>query len=262
GETSTEVEEGDPMDRFSEVSAANVDTRISDGMSTHDLLSIIEALTAENRTLQAEIDRLDEFRRLAYRDDLTGLYNRRHFEDRLAEAWARAQRHGEAACVVLIDCDHFKAINDTAGHAAGDAVLSYLAGILREFSRECDIPCRLGGDEFALLLPHTDRDGALHLMARVHDLLVEGRMAPSLPPGLRIEISFGIAEVADGVSPAAWLAAADAEMYRHKRSRRGSQVTMRVSHLDESTLEASPVTEVSPPANPVSGVRQRSSVAA
>ena len=98
------------------------------------------------------------------RDPLTGLYNRRYATDVLQGEVARAQRDkGYLFTVVILDIDHFKAINDRFGHLAGDAILKHLATVMSERVRACDTLARIGGEEFALLLPNTDTDGALHV---------------------------------------------------------------------------------------------------
>lgn len=106
--------------------------------------------------------------KLAVTDSLTDLRNRRYFDDNLASAFARAQRFNESLCLVLVDVDFFKQINDTYGHAAGDTVLQVLSRIFKSRSRETDIAARLGGDEFAFLLYRTQRDDAIEF---ANDLL-------------------------------------------------------------------------------------------
>jgi diguanylate cyclase (GGDEF)-like protein len=91
----------------------------------------------------------------AEEDGLTGLKNRRAFEERLREEWARAHRYGEPLSVMLLDVDHFKSYNDGFGHLAGDAALRLVADILRRQARTNDFAARYGGEEFAILLPHT-----------------------------------------------------------------------------------------------------------
>lgn len=199
-------------------------THRNDTTSTHELLAMIEALTAENTALQAQVAQLDEFRQLAYRDALTGLYNRRYFEERLTESYSLARRHDENLSLVLIDGDSFKAINDQAGHAIGDAVLTFFGRVFEETGRDYDVPCRLGGDEFALLLPRTDRDGAERLMRRVVAEIARGVGAPELPEGLTIGISYGIAEARDVESAEALVEAADRSMYSQKRARKAQRM--------------------------------------
>lgn len=102
-------------------------------------------------------------RELAIRDDLTGLYNRRHFLEVLQVEWKRALRFRRGLAVLMIDVDHFKAFNDTHGHLYGDEVLRQIADILRRNLREVDTLARFGGEEFIALLPDTDKAGALHV---------------------------------------------------------------------------------------------------
>ncbi len=103
----------------------------------------------------------------ATRDWLTGLYNRRYFEETLADHIAAARRYDRELSLVLFDINHFKEINDTNGHAAGDAALKAFAEVLKSTARAADIPCRFGGDEFAVLLPETSQENASKFAARV-----------------------------------------------------------------------------------------------
>ena len=107
-------------------------------------------------------------------DVLTGLRNRRYFDRRLAEEVARSGRHGLPVSLLLVDLDHFKRINDTQGHAAGDRVLAETGGILRQALRETDIAARYGGEEFAVLAPQTGLAGALLLAERLRAGIAAG----------------------------------------------------------------------------------------
>jgi len=97
---------------------------------------------------------------LASRDPLTGLFNRRRLEEELSSHLAASRRYGTTGALLVLDLDHFKPINDTFGHQAGDLVLRAVGEILRTATREADVPARLGGDEFVVLLPHADATGA------------------------------------------------------------------------------------------------------
>lgn len=103
----------------------------------------------------------DELRRMAITDSLTSLFNRRHFFDLARLEFERARRYGEELSVIMLDIDHFKQVNDTYGHVAGDSVLATLARVCRADLREMDILARYGGEEFVILLPNTSIDAAL-----------------------------------------------------------------------------------------------------
>lgn len=110
---------------------------------------------------------------LATTDALTGLHNRRHFLIRLNEELARVKRFGESACMVMLDCDHFKQVNDRYGHAVGDEVLRGLAEILRQNRRQTDVVGRLGGEEFAVVLSDTSLEAALQWAERLRATVAE-----------------------------------------------------------------------------------------
>ncbi len=146
--------------------------RKNDG-SPHYFISVIEDITArkqiedERDQLIANLDRrvkerTAELEYLSFTDSLTGIANRRSFDDRLHAEWNRAVRSGEPVSVLLIDIDYFKQLNDTLGHAAADRVLILVATeMTKVFHRSVDMAARYGGDEFAILLPGTNPEGAL-----------------------------------------------------------------------------------------------------
>ena len=130
---------------------------------TTALLAHERELAAVNQTLETQVQQRTEaletanleLERLATRDPLTGVHNRRHFNTKLLECFQTSQRTGTGFAVLLLDADHFKQVNDTHGHPAGDAVLQQLAHLLNENTRAVDFVARYGGEEFAVLLPHT-----------------------------------------------------------------------------------------------------------
>ena len=132
--------------------------------------------------------RREQLSQLALTDDLTGLPNRRHFQERLSAELGRVSRERTPVSLLLLDVDDFKSVNDTHGHAAGDAVLRELAGVLRDGVRTADVPCRTGGEEFAVILPGADEAEAQHCAER---LLERVRSAGD------IRISAGIASAPD-----------------------------------------------------------------
>ena len=159
----------------------------------------------------------------ARRDALTGLWNRKAFEEQLGVQGAIAARYEVPLSVVLIDVDRLKEINDTLGHIAGDAALIGLANRLRDTSRRADIVARYGGDEFVLLLPQTDTAGATVLAERLRAGIEAGTAANPQANGLTI--SAGIATLAAGEDPQQLIARADTALYQSKHTGR-NRVTL------------------------------------
>ncbi len=160
----------------------------------------------------------EELRRLAATDVLTGLANRRDFMARGTDEILRARRYNFHVCVLMMDIDHFKKVNDTWGHPAGDDVIRQVASTIRDICRVVDIVGRIGGEEFAVLLSQTDTEGALILAERLRET-VAGR-AVSLAGGqtLGVSISIGVAAMTqeDG-DLSHLLARADAALYEAKQ---------------------------------------------
>lgn len=186
-----------------------------------DTQRLVRLYAAQAAIAIANARLLAETRRLARDDDLTGVMNRRSLMERLDGEMAEAARHGDIFAVVLCDVDGLKAVNDTAGHLAGNEVLTKVAHLMRETIRAEDVVARFGGDEFVLLLPRTGLLPAQALVGRIESRLREetyhwaGRDHP-LP-----SVSFGIAWFPeDGRTDDALLACADERMYEDKvRSR-------------------------------------------
>lgn len=158
---------------------------------------------------------LAKLERLSHEDGLTGLANRRHFDARLAEAFARARRDAQPLAVALGDIDFFKQINDRCGHATGDEVLRVVARLMREHARAADLVARYGGEEFAFVLPATDAAGAAVLCEKLR-AAVEAYGWPALHPHLRVTISIGISDRTDVASHEKMLALADQHLYQAK----------------------------------------------
>lgn len=159
-----------------------------------------------------------ELARLATIDPLTGALNRRSFHEQASVEIDRAVRHGRELCLMMLDVDRFKAINDTYGHPAGDAVLIGLAATLRRAIRTSDLLCRFGGEEFAVLLPETTLVAASILADRLHHQVGELRVDAE-GKSIGLTASLGLVTIA-GTSLADALAAADAALYRAKAAGR------------------------------------------
>ena len=167
------------------------------------------------------LNTLGDFRRVASQaatDSLTGLANRRSFDDELALEWRRAERVGDPLALILIDLDNFKSVNDDRGHQAGDAVLRRVAAILDSGARNADLAARYGGEEFALLAPETDLLGATKLADRLRGDLEAAKI--ELPGGKEISVtaSFGVAVKGTLERPEQLIAAADEALYEAKRN--------------------------------------------
>jgi diguanylate cyclase (GGDEF)-like protein len=181
-----------------------------------DLAAEFVRLARQNATLRREVARLAVFRAMAYRDPLTGLWNRRFFEERLREELSRSQRAGAGRnfSVMIVDVDDFKRVNDRHGHAAGDTVLKEVGEFLIAHLRNHDVACRTGGDEFGILLPDLSAEDCGHLLERLRGARAAANAAREIP----ISLSLGTAswpEAGDSVD--ALLGHADQAMYAAKR---------------------------------------------
>ncbi len=166
-------------------------------------------------------------------DALTGLRNRRFFDERLHEEFGRAQRYSDPVSLIMLDLDHFKRVNDRYGHQTGDVVLRESAGLLKGSLRDPDIPARYGGEEFAVILPKTHVQGALAVAERIwraignkvfRHALGDGRGGTPPPVEVRITVSIGIAFFpSKDISSAELLVKyADEALYQAKNSGRNS----------------------------------------
>ena len=159
-------------------------------------------------------------------DGLTGLWNRTYFDARCKECVSANDRHGRALSIALIDADHFKSVNDTFGHPAGDIVLQGIAEALRKQCRATDIACRYGGEEFAVLMPETRPADALILCERVREQIE--RVVWSKHPERAVTVSIGLAGAAAKcpLAPDRWVEAADKALYKAKQDGRNRTVAV------------------------------------
>ena len=170
----------------------------------------------------------EELERLVNTDALTGLANRRRFMAALDTEIERAQRYGRRFAVIFLDLDHFKRVNDSHGHAAGDEVLRVTGEVLREVSRDIDLAARLGGEEMAVLLPETGPEGAAAMAERLRHGVARKRFMSPSGTAFSVTTSAGVAVFEPGMGGAeALLHAADEALYVAKEAGRNRVVVAR-----------------------------------
>jgi diguanylate cyclase (GGDEF)-like protein len=192
---------------YQQYQIARMRNQIADHMQS---LAKIETLTAE-------------VYKLAALDQLTGLYNRRSGEQRLAEEISRAVRHGRPLTLLVLDLDGLKQINDRLGHAAGDLLLRSFADRLQRAIRGSDLAVRLGGDEFMVLLPECRAEEVTHVLGRVEGLDIDYNGEK-----IRCRFSRGWTDYRPGETPQEFLNRADEALYTDKRAAKAIQAS--VSH--------------------------------
>lgn len=194
---------------------------------------VVQTLASQAALGLANLRLREQLRAESRSDPLTGLYNRRHFEDCMVRERLRAKRVGREFALLAIDIDRFKAINDRYGHAAGDDVLRAVGRTIRDCVRASDTAYRIGGEEFVVLLPDTDEHGALVVAESLRNAIAAASIA--MPHGLRttVTVSIGVAALHPS-SPVPWrelVACADRALYAAKAAGRNTVVAV-------STLQA------------------------
>ncbi len=188
--------------------------------SARQLLELNVALGETQRELarsKRELERREEsIRQLSLTDALTGVGNRRHLDETLAAETVRAHRYPAPLSLLMLDIDHFKRVNDTWGHQAGDRVLQEVGAQLRGLLRQTDTAARLGGEEFVVLMPSTGLEGAMVIAERMR-MALEHHVIDNVPP---VTASFGVASLVSGESGPAMLARADSALYAAKHEGR------------------------------------------
>ena len=199
---------------------------------------VVGALTTfrditERKRAEGEVQKLQEqLREQAVRDPLTGLHNRRYLDETMGRELIRAARYGHPVGIVMCDLDHFKAVNDTYGHLAGDEVLRVFAELLRKNSRGSDIVCRFGGEEFLLFLPDMPPDVAYQRAEQLRTSLAALQIGKEV---IRVTASFGVANFpGNGKTQDALIRAVDAAMYQAKEAGRDRVVVSSVRGEDVS----------------------------
>ena len=189
-----------------------------------------------------EVDRLrqrvSQLSELVSTDALTGLFNFRHFKTVLQAEMDRSKRSGIPTSLVMVDADHFKAVNDTYGHEVGNQALRHLAEILRSEVRTTDIVCRYGGEEFAMIFPETHLNLAVKVADRIREeiahsplRLVDGEVDLTVRMGASVYMKTSVLDIDDFID------SVDKYLYEAKQSGRNC-----ICHIDYSELRA--VTEV------------------
>lgn len=173
-------------------------------------------LVMSNTKLQVALQQVTE---LATHDELTGAYNRRYLLEMLKHEKNRADRGGGSFCICLFDLDHFKNVNDTLGHQAGDQVLKVFASTIESVLRSTDLFARFGGEEFLLFLPHTTLEMARRCVQRIQAAISTATYA-GLPADLRITASIGLAHYDLQEEIPALIERVDKALYQAKRSGR------------------------------------------
>lgn len=186
-----------------------------------DYSARLQAKTEDLERSQAELQAKNLIlEKIALIDALTALYNHRAFYEQLEREVQKSMRYVVPLSLILLDVDHFKELNDTFGHLAGDAALKRMAALLLENARRSDMVARYGGEEFAVILPNTDRDGAVVIAERFRQILESASW-----PDRNVTASFGIASLAPGISDRQRLIReADAALYAAKQQGRNTVV--------------------------------------
>ncbi|WP_296236074.1 diguanylate cyclase, partial [uncultured Pseudomonas sp.] len=207
---------------------AEINTQL---VQLHDREYLIAVSRDNSERLQLEA----QLQRLSQLDGLTGLYNRRYFDQQLLAEWRRLRRLDAPLALLMLDIDHFKAYNDALGHLAGDDALRRVSAALRDsLQREGDTACRYGGEEFAIILANTNQEGAEQVAARVHAAIASLDIHHPASPFGQLTLSIGIT-VVDPVSdeqPGELLAQGDQALYRAKHEGRNRTCLWQPPALD------------------------------
>lgn len=187
--------------------------------SFHFIVTLNSIILAIALCISMGVSAILDLQRLSQTDALTGLINRRGFEDEAHAAISKAQETGTPLSIIVCDIDHFKSVNDTYGHAFGDRVIRGFAKVLKERSRHSDLVGRIGGEEFCILLPNANSDMA-KLVAGACRVAFANRQFEKVPPQTRFTASFGIAELTADDRYSCLFRRADGALYSAKKNGR------------------------------------------
>lgn len=218
-----------PLTSDGEITGCIVARSTLDKLSKRDI-SYLEQLTRQSAITINRANTYSKVLQYATLDALTNLNNRRQFEVRLKQEIATTKRQKNPLCAMMVDIDFFKKVNDTYGHASGDAVLRTVASIIKEHLRESDIPSRYGGEEFAVLLPYTHIEEAKIVGERLRKA-VEMTPIPIDKKNINVTISMGLAEFSPQETGEDLFKRADSALYEAKESGRNRVcVDLSVNH--------------------------------
>lgn len=189
-------------------------------VSKEKLTDTIDTALDKWRNLLVSKATHEQLERMANIDSLTGLLNRRAILNKLEEAMAYARRYEEDLCILMLDIDHFKKVNDRYGHITGDDVLEKVGAILRRRIRDTDIAGRYGGEEFIVVLPKADLSSALSVAVRIKKALAATKMKDPLGNSFSITISQGLTSYQPGDSRDYFISRADYALYKAKQNGR------------------------------------------
>ncbi len=199
---------------------------LDDGEFTREDLVLLQTFSDFAAIAIENARYVEKIKELTIKDDVTKLYNSRYLQEALDKEISRARRHNRKLSLIFIDIDHFKNVNDTYGHLVGSKVLAEFGDLIRSSLREIDIPTRYGGDEYVIILPETDKEGAVKVAERLRKKLKEHTFLEKDGYNIKITASFGISTYPDdALEKLDLLRLADNAMYRVKETKRDGIAT-------------------------------------
>lgn len=181
-------------------------------IAIHDMTELAEHV----RLLEQAMDQAVDLEESNQRDGLTGLYNRKFFDEQITQEMQRARRYSWPLTLAMLDIDNFKLVNDNHGHPAGDVVLRALSARLQGMLRASDTLCRFGGEEYALILPHINQDNSRFLLDRLRKSISETVVELEGGAHISVTVSVGIAEYQAGMTAGELIRNADKALYVSK----------------------------------------------